>query len=97
MWLFTSLEEGFGLPILEAMACGTPVVASRAGAAPDLIRDGETGYLCDWDVAHFTAAIRRYMALGPDAQLAMRHAARDVAGAQTWQAAATQLVMLLRA
>ncbi len=36
-WLFASRREGFGLPILEAMACRTPVIATRAGAAPELI------------------------------------------------------------
>lgn len=39
-WLFTSREEGFGLPILEALACGTPVVATSAGAAPDILACG---------------------------------------------------------
>jgi glycosyltransferase involved in cell wall biosynthesis len=39
-WLFPSRQEGFGLPILEAMACRTPVVATPAGAAPELLADG---------------------------------------------------------
>ena len=36
-WLFGSRAEGFGLPILEAMACKTPVIATPAGAAPELV------------------------------------------------------------
>ena len=36
-WLFSSRKEGFGLPILEAMACRTPVIATPAGAAPQLL------------------------------------------------------------
>lgn len=39
-WLSGSREEGFGLPILEAMACRTPVIATPAGAAPELLAKG---------------------------------------------------------
>ena len=39
-WLFASRCEGFGLPILEAMACRTPVIATPAGAAPELVGQG---------------------------------------------------------
>ena len=39
-WLFSSREEGFGLPILEAMACHTPVIGTPAAAAPELLADG---------------------------------------------------------
>ena len=38
-FIFPSLEEGFGLPLLEAMACGTPVLASTAGAIPEVVSD----------------------------------------------------------
>jgi glycosyltransferase involved in cell wall biosynthesis len=45
--LFTSQwEEPFGLVMVESMACGTPVIALGRGAAPEVIRDGETGFLC---------------------------------------------------
>ena len=40
MWLFGAREEGFELPILEAMACRTPVLGTPAGAALELLVDG---------------------------------------------------------
>jgi alpha-1,3-rhamnosyl/mannosyltransferase len=46
-FLFPSRGEGFGLPPLEAMACGTPVVASRASSIPEVVGDG--GVLVDPD------------------------------------------------
>lgn len=40
-----SLAEGFGVAALEASACGRPVIASRVGGVPEVVRDGETGLL----------------------------------------------------
>ena len=42
--------ETFGLTVLEAMAAGKPVVATRLGAVPNLVKDGETGYLYEPDL-----------------------------------------------
>ena len=39
-------HEPFGLTLIESLACGTPVIASRMGAFPEIIKDGETGFLC---------------------------------------------------
>jgi glycosyltransferase involved in cell wall biosynthesis len=44
-WLFPPRKEGYGLPILEAMACRTPVIATPAGAAPELINAHGGGML----------------------------------------------------
>jgi glycosyltransferase involved in cell wall biosynthesis len=52
-----SRDEGFGLPVVEAMACGTPVVTSRGGALPELVADA--GLLVDPDhTEEFAAALR---------------------------------------
>ena len=39
--------EPFGLVMVEAMACGTPVIALRQGSVPEVIEDGVTGFICD--------------------------------------------------
>lgn len=45
--LLPSEKESFGLVALEAMACGVPTIGSNAGGIPELVTDGETGYLSD--------------------------------------------------
>jgi glycosyltransferase involved in cell wall biosynthesis len=45
MLVLPSLNEGMGRVLVEAMAAGKPVVASRVGGIPDLVRHAETGYL----------------------------------------------------
>ncbi len=51
-----SWPEPFGLVMAEALACGTPVLAFPNGAAPEIIDDGKTGYLCS-DEAAMTSAL----------------------------------------
>ena len=46
-FVYTSQYEGFGLPPLEAMACGTPVIASNNSSLPEVI--GDAGQMIDWD------------------------------------------------
>ena len=50
--------ELMGLTLLEAMACGTPAVASRVGAMPEFVRDGETGFVFETD-GDLTERLRR--------------------------------------
>lgn len=69
--------EGFGLIPLEAMASGTPVIASRAGAHAHLVVDGETGWLVPaGETAALAAALSAAMDLRPDLRDAMGRAGR---------------------
>ena len=43
----TTRPERFGLTMIEAMACGTPVLGARMGSIPEIVVEGETGFLCD--------------------------------------------------
>jgi len=81
--LFPSLHEGFGIPALEAMACGTPVIASRASSLPEVV--GDAGLLVDplspSDIAAAIVTIcsdRGYAA-------ALGEAGRRRAGEFTWE------------
>lgn len=61
--IFPSRLEGFGLAVAEAMACGLPVVACKTSSLPELIVDGQGGFLCPVDdVAALAAAVRRLAA-----------------------------------
>jgi glycosyltransferase involved in cell wall biosynthesis len=55
-------DEPFGFSVVEAMACGTPVIAFRRGSMPELIDDGTTGFLVD-DVAAAAGAVDRVAAI----------------------------------
>ncbi|HEX2571935.1 MAG TPA: N-acetyl-alpha-D-glucosaminyl L-malate synthase BshA [Polyangia bacterium] len=60
VFLLPSETESFGLAALEALACGVPVVASRVGGVPEVVSEGETGFLCDvGDVRAMAAAVLR--------------------------------------
>jgi glycosyltransferase involved in cell wall biosynthesis len=83
-WLFGSRLEGFGLPILEAMACRTPVIATRAGAAPELLAKGG-GVLVGIDDSHTMAkAIEDIAAMNDSRWRQMSDTAYRTASSFTW-------------
>ncbi len=86
VFVYPSLYEGFGLPPLEAMACGTPVISSNVSAMPEVV--GDAGLLVDpHDADAIAEALFRVL---QDAQLHsfLRSAGIERASAYTWRATA---------
>ena len=66
-YIFSSRSEGFGLPVLEALACGCPVIATNAGCAPEFITPTRNGFLNEIDdVAGQAKAIGHILAMNTD-------------------------------
>ncbi len=94
-WLSGSREEGFGLPILEAMACRTPVIAAPAGAAPELLAKGGGILVPPEDPAAMARAIVKICTL-PDAEWrSLSDAALATATGYTWDDATDLLEQTL--
>ncbi len=106
-----SIYEPFGLVNVEAMACGTPVVASSVGGIPEIVVDGETGYLVDFepgddafgspaDPAAFASAMAESITTlleDPERAAVMGRAARvRVESEFSWPAIARQTMDLYR-
>ncbi|WP_340110286.1 glycosyltransferase family 4 protein [Pikeienuella sp. HZG-20] len=74
-------DEPFGLSVVEAMACGTPVVARRRGSMPELIVDGRTGFLVDGpdDAIRAVGRIGAIRRAAPRAHVARRFTAARMA------------------
>ena len=89
-WLFGTRIEGFGLPILEAMACRTPVIGTPAGAAPRLIGQGGGILVGMEDVAGMSEAIARISTMPEAEWRTMSDAAYATATSYTWDDAADQ-------
>lgn len=89
-------EEPFGMVMIEAMACGTPVVALRSGAVPEVVVDGVTGLIRD-DPAELVQALRDVLELDPAACRAHVAEHFDVHGLGTGYETAYRRAIELRA
>ena len=77
--LFPSRHEGFGGAIVEAMSFGVPVIATRVGGIPEIVSDGDNGYLCELDdIDSMQQALQR-LARQPTLRAAMADSARATA------------------
>jgi len=83
-WLFASRSEGFGLPILEAMACRTPVIGTPTGAAPELIGQGGGVLVKPQDAIDLARAIERVCRMKNDDWKAMSDIAYATAQQNDW-------------
>jgi glycosyltransferase involved in cell wall biosynthesis len=93
-FLFPSLAEGFGLPVLEAMACGTPVITSDRSSLPEVARDAAA--LCDptdpSSIAEALGAVLR----DPVVAGKLRHLGLERAARFTWDRTARETASLYR-
>jgi glycosyltransferase involved in cell wall biosynthesis len=87
---FPSLYEGFGLPPLEAMACGTPVVVSKTSSLPEVV--GEAGLQVDPHDAEALAAALELLLLDEPLRADLRTRGLERAASFTWKASAEKLL-----
>jgi glycosyltransferase involved in cell wall biosynthesis len=89
-----SMIESFGLPALEAMACGAPTIVANRGALPEVVGDG--GLVCEPTVDAISEALRRVLS-DPDLSERLSAAGRRRAEAMTWRKTAEGFLGALRA
>ncbi len=90
---FNPWPELLGLTLLEAMACGTPVVATRVGGMPEIIDEGETGHLVEpGDPAELAERVGELLAGGRRWTRMSRAAADTVRERFTWRRAAQRCI-----
>jgi glycosyltransferase involved in cell wall biosynthesis len=91
IFVFGAWFEPFGLVVLEAMACGLPVVAVAEGGVPEMVLEGQTGYLVPRDPETFARAVQRLLE-SHESRLQMGQlACSEVLTNWTWERATERL------
>jgi glycosyltransferase involved in cell wall biosynthesis len=93
-FLFTSLYEGFGLPALEAMSCGTPVIGSNAASLPEVV--GNAGMLMEPNDARLMAGALIAVCTEDDLYKRLRQAALMRSGLFSWQRTAMETLAVFK-
>jgi len=89
-----SYHESFGLAALEAMSCGTPIVAARVGGLRYLVNDGSTGYLVSRPCPQSYAVYIESLLSNEHLRRSLGLAARKRAEQFSWSSLARQLLKL---
>ncbi|MDQ7028784.1 MAG: glycosyltransferase family 1 protein [Ardenticatenia bacterium] len=95
VFVFPSLYEGFGLPPLEAMACGTPVVASHAASLPEVV--GDAGLLVDPRDPEAMAEAIHHVLQDPELAEELRRRGLERARQFTWERTAQETLAVYEA
>jgi glycosyltransferase involved in cell wall biosynthesis len=94
VFVYPSLYEGFGLPPLEAMACGTPVISSDAASLPEVV--GDAALLVDPTDSTALAQALRAVLTQPSLQADLRGRGLDQAALFSWERCAAQTLAVYR-
>ncbi len=93
--VYPSLYEGFGLPVLEALACGTPVVTSHVSSLPEVA--GDVAVYCDPHSAADIARAMRQVLASAELRQSLAQQGPPQAGQFTWDEAARRVLAVYRA
>ena len=97
VWVCSSKQEGFGLPVLEAMACRCPAVSTAVGGPTDFISDGVNGFLAPaGDAAALADAMEKVLTIAEADWRAMSEAAYLTATQYSWEEAADRFQSALQ-
>ena len=91
-----SAQDGFGLVVLEAMACGLPVIVSDRVGAADCVEEGKNGFIFPFGVKEALADRLKWFMAEPSRAAGMQEVALETARRHSWEAYGQRLLDLLK-